>query len=80
MDDITICYCGIISKNKSIRGCKHYPPAYATALGTMSSAASLSVCLDSASKAKTLDPKIRDFVIPLCSNTHLCGSVLTETL
>ncbi len=58
---------------------RHYPPAYATALGTMSSAASLSVCLRSASKSKTLDPKIRDFVIPLCSNTHLCGSVLTET-
>lgn len=67
------------SKTNPLEVIKHYPPAYATALGTMSSAASLSVCLRSASRAKTLDPKIRDFVIPLCSNTHLCGSVLTET-
>lgn len=55
----------------------NYLPAYLTDLGTMS-AASLSVALKCARKSKTLDPKIRDFVIPLCSNTHLCGSVLTE--
>lgn len=70
---------GAISKTNPFKVLKHYPPAYATALGTMSSAASLSVCLRCASKSESLDPKIRDFVIPLCSNTHLCGSVLTET-
>ncbi len=69
----------ILSKTNPFEVLKHYPAAYATALGTMSSAASLSMCLRSASKAKTLSPKIRNFVIPLCSNTHLCGSVLTET-
>lgn len=58
---------------------KYYPPAYVTALGTMSSAATLSVSLQCSRKSKTLDPKIRDFVVSLCSNTHLCGSVLTET-
>lgn len=57
---------------------KHYPPAYFTAVGTMSSAATLPVALKCARKSKVLDPKIRDFVIPICSNTHLCGSVLTE--
>lgn len=70
---------GALSKTNPMEVLKHYGPAYVTALGTMSSAATLSVSLKSASKAKTLDPKIRDFVIPLCSNTHLCGSVLTET-
>lgn len=70
---------GIISKTNPSEVFKHYGPAYVTALGTMSSAATLPVSLKSARKAKTLDPKIRDFVIPLCSNTHLCGSVLTET-
>ena len=70
---------GAISKTNPMEVLKNYGPAYLTALGTMSSAATLSVALKSASKAKTLDPKIRDFVIPLCSNTHLCGSVLTET-
>lgn len=70
---------GSISKTNPLEVLKHYGPAYVTAVGTMSSAATLSVALESASKAKTLDPRIRDFVLPLCSNTHLCGSVLTET-
>lgn len=70
---------GAFSKTNPMEVLKHYPPAYMTAVGTMSSAATLSVALKSASKAKTLDPKIRDFVVSLCSNTHLCGSVLTET-
>lgn len=70
---------GAISKTNSMEVLKNYGPAYVTALGTMSSAATLSVALKCASKAKTIDAKIRDFVIPLCANTHLCGSVLTET-
>lgn len=69
---------GALSKTNPKEVFKHYGPAYVTALGTMSSAATLPVALKSASKAKTLDPEIRDFVIPICSNTHLCGSVLTE--
>lgn len=69
---------GAFSKTNPKEVFKHYPPAYLTAMGTMSSAATLPVALKCARKAKTLDPKIRDFVIPICSNTHLCGSVLTE--
>lgn len=70
---------GALSKTNPMEVLKHYGPAYVTALGTMSSAATLSVALKSAGKARTLDPQIRDFVVPLCANTHLCGSVLTET-
>ena len=69
---------GLFSKTNPKEVFKYYVPAYLTALGTMSSAATLSVALKCARKSETLDPKIRDFVIPLCSNTHLCGSVLTE--
>lgn len=69
---------GLMSKTNPKEVFKHYLPAYLTAVGTMSSAATLSVALECARKSKTLDPKIRDFAIPLCSNTHLCGSVLTE--
>lgn len=69
---------GALSKTNPREVVKHYGPAYVTALGTMSSAATLPVSLKCASKAKTLDPTVRDFVIPLGSNTHLCGSVLTE--
>lgn len=70
---------GALSRTNPMEVLRHYAPAYITALGTMSSAATLPVALKSSAKAKTLDPEIRDFCIPLCANTHLCGSVLTET-
>ena len=58
---------------------KHYGPAYITAVGTMSSAATLSVALQCAHKSKVLRKDMVDFGIPLFANIHLCGSVLTET-
>ena len=57
---------------------KHYGPAYLTAVGTMSSAATLSVALNGARKSKVLRRDMVDFGIPLFANIHLCGSVLTE--
>ena len=59
---------------------KHYGPAYMTAIGTMSSAATLSVALNCAGKAvPTLRKDLVNFGIPLFANIHLCGSVMTET-
>lgn len=69
---------GAISKENPFEVIKHYGPAYLTAVGTMSSAAALSVALDSAKKSKVLDDDIVDFAIPIGSTIHLCGSVLTE--
>ena len=57
---------------------RHYGPAYLTAVGTMSSAATLSVALDCARRSKVLRRDLVDFGIPLFANIHLCGSVLTE--
>ena len=57
----------------------HYGPAYITAVGTMSSAATLSVALQCAHKSKVLRKDMVDFGVPLFANIHLCGSVLTET-
>ncbi len=57
---------------------RFYLPAYLTALGTMSSAATLGVALDCARRSPVLDRKMVDFSIPLFANIHLCGSVLTE--
>lgn len=57
---------------------KHYGPAYLTAVGTMSSAATLAVALQCADKAKPLRKDMISFGIPLFANIHLCGSVLTE--
>ncbi len=69
---------GIYSKQNPWEVIKHYPPAYLTAVGTMSSAASLGMALQSAHKSKVLKPEITNFTIPFFSNIHLCGSVLTE--
>lgn len=69
---------GVISKRNPIEVFKHYGPAYLTAVGTMSSAATLPVSLKCAKKSKVLTDDIADFAIPLCANIHLCGSVLTE--
>lgn len=58
---------------------KNYGPAYITAVGTMSSAATLAVALECARKSEpTLRDDMVDFGIPLFANIHLCGSVLTE--
>lgn len=57
---------------------RHYGPAYLTAVGTMSSAATLAVALNCAGKSRVLRPDMVSFGIPLFANIHLCGSVLTE--
>lgn len=57
---------------------KYYWPAYITAVGTMSSAATLAVALECARKSKVLRKDLVNFGIPLFANIHLCGSVLTE--
>jgi len=59
---------------------KNYGPAYMTAVGTMSFAATLSVALQCARKSEpTLRDDLVNFGIPLFANIHLCGSVMTET-
>lgn len=70
---------GAYSGQNPMEVLKHYGPAYITAVGTMSSAATLSVALDCAKKSKVLRSDMVDFGIPLFANIHLCGSVLTET-
>ena len=69
---------GTISKSNPLEVLKHYGPAYLTAVGTMSSAATLPVSLECARKSSVLDREIVDFAIPIGATIHLCGSVLTE--
>ncbi len=57
---------------------KYYGPAYITAVGTMSSAATLAIALKCAQKSAVLRRDLVNFGIPLFANIHLCGSVLTE--
>ena len=69
---------GAYSGKNPLEVVKHYGPAYLTAVGTMSSAATLGVALQCADKAKPLRKDMVQFGIPLFANIHLCGSVLTE--
>lgn len=70
---------GLYSGKNPMNVLKNYGPAYITAVGTMSSAATLAVALECAGKSKpTLRDDMVDFGIPLFANIHLCGSVLTE--
>ena len=69
---------GFISGKNPMEVLKHYGPAYLTAVGSMSSAATLPVSIECAKKSKVLRKDILNFSIPLFSNIHLCGSVLTE--
>ena len=71
---------GVYSGKNPMNIIKYYGPAYMTAVGTMSSAATLSVALECARKSEpTLRDDMVNFGIPLFANIHLCGSVMTET-
>ncbi|MDR1722482.1 MAG: dicarboxylate/amino acid:cation symporter [Tannerella sp.] len=70
---------GLYSGKNPLRVLQHYGPAYLTAVGTMSSAATLPVALECARRSDILRSDTVSFGIPLFANIHLCGSVLTET-
>ncbi|MHC1778612.1 MAG: dicarboxylate/amino acid:cation symporter [Bacteroidales bacterium] len=66
---------GLISKRNPIKALFTMMPAYVTALGTQSSAATIPVTLIQAKK-NGVNEDIADFVIPLCATIHLAGSTL----
>ncbi len=51
-------------------------PAYFTALGTMSSAATIPVTLQS-TRNNGVKREVSSFTVPLCATTHLAGSTIT---
>lgn len=65
----------VIGKNPFVM-IKTMLPAYVTALGTMSSAATIPVTLKRV-KENGIRNRIADFVVPLCANIHLSGSTIT---
>ncbi|MGG5505969.1 MULTISPECIES: dicarboxylate/amino acid:cation symporter [unclassified Myroides] len=66
---------GLVVKKNPFLLMKRMLPAYFTALGTQSSAATIPVTLESTLKNE-VNPKIAGFVIPLCATIHLAGSTL----
>ena len=69
---------GTLSKKNPFQLMKNQIPGYATALGTQSSAATIPVNLECA-KNDGITEQIRNFVVPLCANIHMCGSMITIT-
>ena len=70
---------GAIAGKNPFTALKNMAPAYFTALGTSSSAATIPVSLDSALKNGISKP-VAGFVIPLCATIHLSGSMMKLTL
>lgn len=69
---------GTIVKKNPVKLLLTMLPAYFTALGTQSSAATIPVTLEQAEK-NGVSPKIAGFVIPLCATIHLSGSIMKIT-
>lgn len=66
---------GAISKRNPLRALKNMLPAYATALGTSSSAATIPITLECTLRNR-VNPNIASFVVPLCATIHLAGSTM----
>lgn len=66
---------GLIVRRNPLRLLGRMMPAYFTALGTQSSAATIPVTLKQ-TKLNGVDSDVADFVIPLCATIHLSGSTL----
>lgn len=69
---------GLITKKNPFKCLVTMLPAYMTALGTQSSAATIPVTL-AQTKKNGVDSEIADFVVPLCATVHLSGSILKIT-
>lgn len=69
---------GAVSKKNPFALLRTMLPAYTTAIGTQSSAATIPVTVSCAKKNGVAD-SIAQFVCPLCATIHLSGSTITLT-
>lgn len=70
---------GLIKKDNPLKMIKNMMPAYLTAVGTQSSAATIPVTLQCAMK-NNIREEVLDFVIPLGATIHLAGDTITLVL
>lgn len=68
------------TQTNPIQAIKVMLPAYFTAMGTMSSAATIPVSLRQGKKLPKMNKRIAEFVMPLCANIHSAGAALTLTI
>ena len=69
---------GLVAKKNPLVMLKNMLPAYFTALGTSSSAATIPVTLKCVTK-NGVNPSVGGFTVPLCATIHLSGSTLKIT-
>lgn len=67
---------GTMTGTNPFTALKNMVPAYLTAIGTQSSAATIPITLEQ-TKKNGVEDGIADFVIPLCATIHLSGSTIT---
>ncbi|WMO13925.1 dicarboxylate/amino acid:cation symporter [Pseudoalteromonas piscicida] len=67
---------GLLLGRNPLELIKNMLPAYFTAIGTMSSAATIPVSLR-ASKSNNVNEEVANFTVPLCATIHLSGSTIT---
>lgn len=72
---VQYCIAALFSRKNPFKSLKTMLPAYATALGTQSSAATIPVTLERTIKMG-VRPDVAGFVIPLCATIHMSGSTL----
>ncbi len=72
------CLAGALTGNNPLKALGNMLPAYFTALGTSSSAATIPVTLD-CTKKNGVSEEIAGFTVPLCATIHLSGSCLKIT-
>ena len=75
---VQFCITGAVSHKNPLKLIRNQIPGYTTALGTQSSAATIPVNLQCA-QADGVSSEIRNFVVPLCANIHMAGSMITIT-
>ena len=72
---LQFCIAGAIAHKNPFKALVTMLPAYVTALGTQSSAATIPVTRAQALK-NGVDPDVADFVVPLCATIHMSCSIL----
>lgn len=70
---------GTVAKRNPFVMLKNMLPAYATALGTSSSAATIPVTLE-CTRRNGVDDRVAGFTVPLCATIHLSGSTMKIVL
>ena len=72
---LQFCIAGAVARKNPFKALWTMLPAYVTALGTQSSAATIPVTRAQAIK-NGVDPDVADFVVPLCATIHMSCSIL----